>query len=611
MASRLTGRKITRRTVLLSLGVLAAMPLLEACQPGVPASKPAETKPAESKPAEAPKPAAPAATTAPAAPAAAKPTEVAKPAAVVQPTLAPTVVPIGAAKTAAVTAQRPPEPNPKRGGILRMAAGGTTPHFDVYQGASTHLFLHLYSNLVQWNLGDGLRTIVPDLAEKWEVSADGLTYTFNLRDGVKFHDGTPFTSADVAATFNRAVNPPSGVVILNRELFSVIDKIETPDPLTAIFKLKEPRSYMLLLFADPASVIYPKKTLDENNGDLRKVIAPGTGAFVFKEHKTGEVIIHERNPNYYDKELPYIDRLEWYHVAAWTDRGTAVLTNQADISWNVSFETYDEGSKRKGQIEVNKLPNFGAYAVLLNTKKKPLDDPKVRQAIHLAASRPDLIKAFQTQEWINLTRWIPFGDPFATPGEEIAKMPGYRQDKNEDIAAAKKLLADAGYGSGMPPIELLSGSLAPHAEVLAPAFQDQLKRTLGIETKIRVVERTQLIEEEKNGNFEMVLDTPGHLLSDISPLANSYWKTGGSRNFGGYSNPDFDAKLKAYDVETNEQKRRELATEMQNMLDENPPWYLIGFTFHLPMWQSYVKGLALDNRSFAQWGHLDTVWLDK
>ena len=131
-------------------------------------------------------------------------------------------------------------------------------------------------------------------------------------------------------------------------------------------------------------------------------------------------------------------------------------------------------------------------------------------------------------------------------------MPGYRQDKTEDIAAAKKLLADAGFGNGMPPIELLSASVAPHAEVLAPAFQDQLKRTLGIETKIRVVERSLLIEEQKNGNFEMVLDTPGHLISDISPLANSYWKTGGSRNFGGYSNPDFDAKLKAYDVETND-----------------------------------------------------------
>ena len=125
MTSRMTGRRITRRTVLLSLGVLATMPLLEACQPGVPATKPT----AESKPAEAAKPAAPAAPTAPAAPAAAaKPTEVAKPAAAVQPTLAPTVVPIGSAKAATnVKAQRPPEPNPKRGGTLRMAAGGTTP----------------------------------------------------------------------------------------------------------------------------------------------------------------------------------------------------------------------------------------------------------------------------------------------------------------------------------------------------------------------------------------------------------------------------------------------------------------------------------------------------
>mgnify|MGYP001090648470 CR=1 FL=1 len=104
-----------------------------------------------------------------------------------------------------------------------------------------------------------------------------------------------------------------------------------------------------------------------------------------------------------------------------------------------------------------------------------------------------------------------------SPPEEIVKLPGYRQDKTQDIEAAKKLMAEAGVPDGFS-IELLCASLAPHAEVMAPAFQDQLKRTLGIETKIRVVERSLLIEEQKNGNFEMVLDTPGHLISDISPL---------------------------------------------------------------------------------------------
>ncbi|MER3485432.1 MAG: hypothetical protein C4345_05115, partial [Chloroflexota bacterium] len=294
-----------------------------------------------------------------------------------------------------------------------------------------------------------------------------------------------------------------------------------------------------------------------------------------------------------------------------SDRGTAVLTGQADLSWNVSRETWEEGQRRKDIVQVNTLANFGAYAVLFNARKKPFDDPRVRRAIHLAVSRQDLIKAFQTQEWINLTRWIPYGDKFATPPEQIGRLPGYRPDKSEDIATARRLLAEAGYADGIRGVDFLAASVAPHAEIMAPAFQDQLKRTLNIETRIRVTERALLGDEQQKGNFDIVLDTPGHILSDISPLANTYWKTGGSRNWGGYSNADFDRVLRQYDTETDAQKRRQLADQLQDLLDQDPPWYLIGFTFHLPMWRNYVKGLALDKRAFAQWGHMETVWLDR
>ncbi len=526
-----------------------------------------------------------------------------------RPTPTPAAVPT--TQVAQTGVLRAPEPNPKRGGTLRIAVGVTTAHFDIHQGAATHVLCHIYNNLVRWNLADGLRSIIPDLAQRWEISADKLGYTFFLRDGVKFHDGTPFGADDVVATFRRIIWPPQGIVSPNRELFSVVDKVEAVDRLTVRFTLKEPRAYFLELLADPSSVIYSKKSLDENGQDLRRVIAPGTGAFIFKEHKQAERWVFERNLNYWEPELPYIDRMEWLHVPAWSDRGTAVLTGQADLSWNVSRETWEEGQRRKDIVQVNTLPNFGAYAVLFNTRKKPFDDPRVRRAIHLAVSRQDLIKAFQTQEWINLTRWIPYGDKFATPPEQIARLPGYRPDKSEDIATARRLLAEAGYADGIRGVDFLSASVAPHAEIMAPAFQDQLKRTLNIETRIRVTERALLGDEQQKGNFDIVLDTPGHILSDISPLANTYWKTGGSRNWGGYSNAGFDRLLRQYDTETDEQKRRQLADQLQDLLDQDPPWYLIGFTFHLPMWRTYVKGLALDKRAFAQWGHMETVWLDK
>ncbi len=504
-----------------------------------------------------------------------------------------------------------PGGNPKRGGTVRMAVGVTTSNYDIHQGGAAHVLTHLYNNLVRLNLVDGLRSVVPDLAASWEIAEDGLTYTFTLREGVKFHDGEPFSADDVVATFNRILSPPEGVVIPIRADMSMVSAVEAVDPQTVKFTLSSPRAYFLDLLAGTTMVILSKKTLEANNNDLREVqVAPGTGAFKFVEYKTAEKWTFERNPEYWDSELPYADKLEMLHVPAWSDRGTAVLTDQADLSWNVSFETWTEGESRTDIVGVNKLANFGAYWVIFNTNKEPFGDARVRRAIHLGVSKQNMTKAFATQEQINLTRWIPYGDPYATTPEEIAQLPGYREDKTADLEEAKKLLADAGFPDGIQGVELLAAT-GPQAELLAPAFQDMLARTLNIQTTIRTIERAQLVEEEKVGNFTMVIDTPGHGISDISPRANLWWRTGGSQNWGGYTNADFDALLDQIDVEIDSAKRTDLINQALDVLDQDPPWYLVGYTYHLPMWRSKVKGLMLDNRAFAEWGRIETAWLDQ
>jgi peptide/nickel transport system substrate-binding protein len=463
--------------------------------------------------------------------------------------------------------------------------------------------------LVRLNLVDGLRTIVPDLAASWETSEDGLVYTFTLREGVTFHDGPAFTSADVVATFNRIINPPEGIISTFRNDFTMVESVEAADDLTVTFTLSSPRAFFLNLLTNPAMVVYGAHTLEENNNDLREVIAPGTGAFKYVEYASAERWVLERNAEYWDSELPYLDGLEMLHVPAWSDRGTAVLTDQADLSWNVSKETWDEGETRTDIVQVNQLANFGAYWMLFNTQSAPFDNPLVRRAVQLAVSRQNLIQAFGTQEVINLTRWVPYGDPYATPPEEIAQLPGYREDKTEDIETAKSALAEAGFADGITDVEILAAA-GPQAELLAPAFQEMLLRNLNIQSTIRIVERSLLIEEEQAGNFQMVLDTPGHSISDISPRANLWWRTGGSQNWGGYSNPDFDALLDQIDVETDSAARQELINQAQQMLDDDPPWFLIGYTFHLPMWRTKVQGLFMDNRAFAEWGRIETAWLD-
>ena len=503
-----------------------------------------------------------------------------------------------------------PSGTPKKGGTLRTAFGVTTAHYDMHQGGSASVLCEVYSTLVRRNLVDGLRTVIPDLAESWEVSEDGLTYTFVLRQGVKFHDGEPFTADDVVASFQRILTPPEGIVIPIKADMGMVDSVEKLDDFTVKFNLSSPRAYFLDLLAGVSMVIYSKKTLEENNNDLREVLlAPGTGAFKFVEYKTAEKWTFERNPEYWDSELPYVDKLEMLHVPAWSDRGTAVLTDQADLSWNVSAETWAEGETRSDIVQVNQLANFGAYWLLFNLNKEPFGDSRVRRAIHLGISRQNLIKAFGTQEKINLTRWIPYGDPYATTAEAIAQLPGYREDKAADIEEAKKLLAEAGFPDGIEGLEILAAT-GPQAELLAPAFQDMLARNLNIKAEIRTIERAQLVEEEKAGNFTMVIDTPGHGISDISPRANLWWRTGGSQNWGGYSNADFDALLDQIDVEIDPAKRTVLINQALDVLDQDPPWFLAGYTFHLPMWRTTVKGMLLNDRIFAEWGRFETAWLD-
>ena len=503
-----------------------------------------------------------------------------------------------------------PEPEPKRGGILRTAFGITTTSFDIYQGGNVAVLTHLYDGLVRFNPLDGLQTIIPSLATGWDISDDGLTYTFTLRDGVTFHDGTPFTADDVVATFSRAINPPEGIVSIMQSFYRSVESVEAVDPLTVTFNLSQPQADLLTALAAPFSVVYSKAALDANDQDLRGVVSPGTGPFVFDEYNEGERWAFSRNPNYWNPELPYLDGIELLHVAAWSDRGTAVLTDQADFSWNVSVETFAEG-ERRDTIGTKQVPSIGCYMLYVNSRREPFNDPRVRRAMHLALNRQALIGVFRTQETIALTRWITHASPYATPSEEIAMLPGYRAEKDEDLATAQALMAEAGYADGITGVELLAASVAPHAEILAPALQDLLRTALNIDLQIRVTERAQLVAEESAGNFDLVLDTPTITVSDFSAIGNLYFRTDGSQNFGGYSNPAFDELLSAADQEMDVGARTAIFRQIEDALDEDPPWLLIGWTFHLPMWQSSFKGHNMEGRTQSVWGRLDTGWLDQ
>lgn len=505
-----------------------------------------------------------------------------------------------------------PDPNPKRGGVIKTAWGATTKHFDIHQGGASHIQTSFYNKLIGLNPTDGLRTITPELATSWEIAPDGMSYTFNLREGVTFHDGTPFTADDVVGTYNRIIFPPEGITSTSKSLFDAIGSVDKIDDFTVKFTLKEPRVWQFDLHSATLAVIYPSDFLEANNNDIRTVVAPGTGPFKFVENKPGELWKFEANTDYWNPELPYVDEVVMQHVPAWTDRGTAVLTGNADFSWNVSRDTWEEGKNRSDIVQVALLANFGTLEVKWNNEKTPFNDPRVTRAIHLAVNRHDAIAVYR-EETNNLSRWMSPAGEGATALDVLETMPGYRKDNTADIAEAQRILAEAGFpnGDGLPTFDLVSASVPGHAEVLAPFFADQLRRNLGIDINIKVVERA-LVNEEFKKDFDFVLSTIFHSpIKNHTPLWQVVWTTGASQNFGRYSNPEFDAVVDKLNAELDPVKRTELFKMGEDILDASPPQFNFGFTSHMPMWRNYVKGLILDQRVQTEWGRFETVWLDR
>ena len=169
-----------------------------------------------------------------------------------------------------------PEPNPKRGGVLRVGILNRLPHFDFQQSGTVGSLGAqgcMFDNLIRHDPRDSGKTIIPDLAHSWDISKDGTTYTFTLRQGVQFHDGAELTSADVKATFDRIVKPPAGVSIPRSILFKSVSEIVAPDKYTVQFKLSAPRppSFIMSAIASGWNGILRKQTLEDNNYNLRKV----------------------------------------------------------------------------------------------------------------------------------------------------------------------------------------------------------------------------------------------------------------------------------------------------------------------------------------------------
>jgi len=354
------------------------------------------------------------------------------------------------------------DPAAKPGGTLRYGVHTAPAHFDVHQSgtvANIGAQSPMYDTLIRRDPRDG-QTIIPDLAHKWEVSPDGKKYTFHLRKGVKFHDGADFTAEDVKATFERIARPPKGVVIPRASLFTAVGEIVVLDPHRIEFRLTEPRprAFMLGAFASGWNIIVRKKTLDDNQGNLRQVMNyPGTGPFRHVSRKDKEVWNMEKNPNYWNKGLPYLDKVEVYHMPPFSpELGSAFLSGRLDYARLLDPVSWRKAKEMPG-VTAAAFNQSVIQAVFMNQKKnKAFQDVRVRRAIHLAMDRHVLVDVVKDTAPMQIGGFVyPFHEA-STPKAELEKRLGYQKDNKAAVQEAKKLMAAAGYGQGFSTFVVLS-----------------------------------------------------------------------------------------------------------------------------------------------------------
>jgi len=510
-----------------------------------------------------------------------------------------------------------PEPNPKRGGVLRYAITSRPPHFDVHQSGTINSLGAqgcMFDNLIRRDPRDSGQTIIPDLAHSWDIAKDGKTYTFFLRKGVQFHDGAELTSADIKATFDRIARPPQGIMIPRSILFSTVSEITTPDKYTVQFKLSEPRpaNFIMSAIASGWNVIVRKKTLEDNNYNLRKVeIYPGTGPYKSKRRVENEVWVMEKNAAYWNQGLPYLDGIEFYHALPFsTELGSAILSGRVDYARIVDPVTTRKAKATPGMSTAtfNQSVIQGTW---VNLKHKPLDDPRVRRALHLAFDRPVLIDVVKDVTPMRVGGFIyPFSE-FATPPPELAKRLGYQEDNAAAMKEAQALMKAAGHADGIKGLDFLVRDVASF-KIWAQAIQAMLKESINVECNLRTVVESVWFDDVASGHFDLAIGAVVSTLLDPSDYFNAWYKGGGPQNYSAWNNAAFNDRQSHIDQEVDPAKRLALVREDEMLMEQDPPVLPVAWENINDIYYNYVKGHnPKDYFGIYDVVRFDTFWLDK
>lgn len=452
--------------------------------------------------------------------------------------------------------------------------------------------MHVFEGLVQWSPENRL---VPALAEKWDVSSDGKTYTFHLRQGVKFHNGRPLTAGDfvysLTRSLSRRIGSPSTIGYLTdivgaqdywQGKAQSVKGIDAPDDHTLRLTIDAPKAYFLAKLTYPTGYAVCKEEVEKTAGQVTDRSAIGTGPFKLTEYTQGDRMVLDANPDYWDGR-PKLDRVERLILPDADARHSKFEAGELDIAdVPMGSVAADRQNAKLGPL-LHELERASVYYLALNqTAFAPFKNPKVRQAFAHAVNREHIVSVIHQGVPRPAAGILPYGVPGFDP--DFKGLP-------YDPARAKQLLAEAGYpgGSGFPPLTLSFRASMPDIRNTTQAVQADLESNLGIQVELDEVEWNTFLARRSEGKMPFYFLRWAADYLDPQNFLSYMLHSNAGLNTLGYSNSEFDRLCDRADSMQNEKERMALYRHAERIAVDDAPWIPIYFQKDVELWNPRLR----------------------
>ncbi|MBM3644426.1 MAG: ABC transporter substrate-binding protein [Alphaproteobacteria bacterium] len=508
----------------------------------------------------------------------------------------------------------------KQGGVLKVTHRDNPPSASIHEEATistVFAFMPAFNNLVIFDPKEKRNSpdkIVGDLAKSWSYDATETKLTFKLHEGVKWHDGKPFTSADVKCTWDAlAGRAPADSDLIRKNPRKVwyinLKEVTTSGPHEVTFVLGRPQPSFLGMLASGYTPVY---ACHVSGRDMRSKPI-GTGPFKVVEFKRNESIKLVRNPDYFKKGKPHLDGLDFKIVSNRSTRVLGFVAGEFDLTFDsdITFPLLKDVKSQKPDAVCEARPTNVHSNLIVNRDSPPFDNPKLREALVLALDRKtfsDILS--QGNEIPGATLLPPPAGVWGMPRTEMEKLPGYGPDLEKNRAEARKIMVGLGYGPSKPlKIKIATRNIAIYRDP-AVILIDQLK-AIHIEAELEPIDTTVWHTKVQQKAYQVGLNLTGAGVDDPDVVFYENFHSTSDRNYTAYKNPEVDKLIDAQSSERNVEKRKALVRELETILVRDAARPPINHNVANTCWQPFVKGLVLQHNSIYNGWRFEDVWIDR